>query len=285
MDCAAIDWTTDVVVGALARDEAIDPLALMFLLRCYAATDRDDLRHALEPALARGLERSARADAPDERARWLMLFAEAFDLSGDGRLPGAASELIAALRRDWGQSADVDRAAVSIEGCLAAAHLVDPHAVVPPAIDELERVVGSAYRVGGGLTGGSVADHVRLASALLTAYEVTARLPYSMLAEELLQFVRRTRWNGERGGFVEIGHDDLTSFVVNCDAARVFVRLAALHRTDDYRAHAVLAEGAAYDDEAARILNALEGCYRDFGIMSAAYGLALLAYDELKILE
>src|SRR5205814_10059393 len=138
--------------------------------------------------LAGGLERGARAGAGDERARWLMLFAEAFDLSEDGRLPGAAGELIAAIRRDWGRHTDIDHAAASIEGCLAAAHLLDPQVVVPPAIDELERVVGSAYRVGEGLTGGSVADHVRLASALLTAYEVTARLPYSMLAEELLQF-------------------------------------------------------------------------------------------------
>ena len=286
MDRAAIDWTTDVVVAALAREETIDPVALTFLLRRFAATDsdqlRDALRHVLEPALARGLERGALADAAGERARWLMLFAEAFDLSGDERLPGAASVLIAALRSDWGRNADVDRAAESVEGCLVAAHLVDRHAVVPAAIDELERVAGSAYRVGEGLSGGGVAGHVRLASALLTAYEITERLPYSMLAEELLQFVRRTSWNGELGRFVEPGHDDRSSFVVNCDAARVFVRLAALHRMEGYRARAVVAPGAAYDDEAARILNALTGCYQEFGIASAAYGLALMEWEDLQ---
>ena len=286
MDRAAVDWTTDAVVAALARDETIDPLALTFLLRRYAATDsdelRDELQGVLEPALARGLERGACADAPGERARWLMLFAEAVDFSEDGRLPGAASGLIAALRSDWGRSADVGHAAASVEGCLAAAHLVDPQSIVPAAIDELERVIGSAYRVGEGLSGRRIADHIRLASALLTAYGMTARLPYPMLAEELLQFVRRTKWNGELGRFVEPGHDDLSSFVVNCDAARVFVRLAALHRIDDYRASAVIAAGAAYDDDAARILNALNGCYRDFGIASAAYGLALMEWEALR---
>jgi hypothetical protein len=286
MDRAAIGWTTDVVVAALARDEPIDPLALTFLLRRYAATDsdqlRDDVRQVLEAALARGLERCRRADTAAERGRWLMLFAEAFDLSGDGRLPGAASDLIAALRHDWGRGVDVDRAAASVEGCLVAAHLVDPHAVVPPAIDELERIVGSAYRVGAGLAGGRVADHVRLASTLLTAYEITARLPYSMLAEELLQFIRRTRWNGERGRFVEAEQDDLSSFVVNCDAARVYVRLTALHRLDDYRARAVIAADAAYDEDAARILDALNGSYQDFGIMSAAYALALMEWLALR---
>jgi hypothetical protein len=289
MDLAALDWTTGVVVAAIARDEAIDPLALMFLLRIYAATGsdelRDDLRQVLEPALARGLERGGHAVAADERARWLMLVAEAFDLSEDGRLPDAASTLIAALRGDWGKTVDVDLAAASVEGCLVAAHLVDPHAIVPPAIDELERIVASAYHVGEGLTGGRVAEHVRLASTLLTAYEITARLPYSMLAEELLQFIRRTNWSGDCGRFVEGGNDDLPSFVVNCDAARVFVRLAALHRSTEYRAGAVLAAGAAYDEDAARILDGLDGRYQDFGIMSAAYGLALMAYEELKILE
>ena len=75
------------------------------------------------------------------------------------------------------------------------------------AIDQLERVVGGGYRPGDGLVArsatasrrrGSVADHVRGASALLTALELTGRLPYSMLAEELIAIAgrdpsRRTR--------------------------------------------------------------------------------------------
>ena len=66
---------------------------------------------------------------------------------------------------------------------------------MPAAIDELERVVGGSYRPGDGLVRdrdgirvrGSVGDHVRGASALLTAFELTGRLPYAMLAEELMQ--------------------------------------------------------------------------------------------------
>ncbi len=69
------------------------------------------------------------------------------------------------------------------------------------AIDQLERVVGGSYRPGEGLVRdldgvrarGSVDDHVRGASALLTAFEITGRLPYSMLAEELIAVAGRAR--------------------------------------------------------------------------------------------
>ena len=41
---------------------------------------------------------------------------------------------------------------------------------------------------------------------------------------------------------------------IHCEAARVLCRLAALHDDADYRRAAVIAEGADYRDEAARIL-------------------------------
>ena len=45
---------------------------------------------------------------------------------------------------------------------------------------------------------GGLTDHVRSASTLLTAYMLTARLPYAMLADELMQSVVRRSPSGER---------------------------------------------------------------------------------------
>ena len=66
----------------------------------------------------------------------------------------------------------------------------------PPAIDQLEHVVGGAYQPGAGRDASATRAHGTsaisgAASALLTAYAITGRLPYSMLAEELMQTARR----------------------------------------------------------------------------------------------
>jgi hypothetical protein len=81
MEGAALEQITGTVLAALAGGEAIDATALTFLLRRYGATDRPDLRGALEPALAAGLESQALARTVRERAAWLALFAEALTLS------------------------------------------------------------------------------------------------------------------------------------------------------------------------------------------------------------
>jgi hypothetical protein len=52
--------------------------------------------------------------------------------------------------------------------------------------------------------------------------------------------------------------------------------LAGLHHDEEYRAAAVLAEQADYARDAERILNAHASFYRDPGVSSAAYGLALV---------
>src|SRR6185436_11096557 len=92
---------------------------------------------------------------------------------------------------------------------------------------------------------GLLADHVRCASALLTAYWRTARLPYSMLAEELMQFARRTLWDERDWGFYDAPHGT-KPFALNCEAARIECRLAGLHGEDDYRKAAVIAVDADY---------------------------------------
>jgi uncharacterized protein YyaL (SSP411 family) len=155
---------------------------------------------------------------------------------------------------------------------------------VPDAVDELERIVAGAYRPGDGLAHaldepcgvrGRLVDHVWTSSALLAAYELTGRLPYPMLAEELMQFARQTLWDGEAGTFRDSSQDAQASFATNCHAARVLIRLSALHDRSDYRAAAVLASGADYRDDVTRILTAQRETYRQQGLTSAAYGLAL----------
>ena len=96
-----------------------------------------------------------------------------------------------------------------------------------------------------------------------------------MLAEELMQFVRQTLWDRHRGACCDSSQDAQTSFATNCHAARVLTRLSALHDRSDYRAAAVLASGADYRNDVTRILTAQRDTYRQQGLRSAAYGLAL----------
>jgi hypothetical protein len=247
-----------VLEGLLERPP--DAIALIFLLRHFAATDRDDVRETLGQTLTAALERYADEPSVAGRAAWLSLFRDAAALSDDERLPAAAGSLVASLRRDWRSKMSVADAADSIEACLHAADL-DPDgagALITAAIDELERVVGHSYGPGEGI--GDDADHVHAASALVTAYEVTGRLPYAMLAEELMQASKRTAVSGR-------------SFNIACDAARVFCRLAGLHDDADYRAAAILAPNADYRADASRILAELAPRARADG--AAMYGLAL----------
>jgi GNAT superfamily N-acetyltransferase len=281
----AIEWLIARILDALARDYAVGPLALTLLLRRYCTTDRAELADALGPALAAAAAREFDNPVPAD-ADWLPLFVESAAVSDDARLRGAGERLIAALRRQWGARGEVGPAAWSIGACLMAADLVDPRELIPAAIDELERIVGAAYRPGVGLGNlvcmpeavrGLLGDHVRAASALLTAHERTGRLPYAMLAEELMQFVLRTSWDRYEDGFVDRKGGDACnkSLLLNCEAARVLMRLAALHGTPAYRDAAVLAPGVDYAEDAARVLVAFEPEFRDHGVNAAVYGIAL----------
>ena len=270
---AELDAITTRVLAALVHEEhvdAVDAGSLTFLLRQYLSTDRQDLRDALGTALAGALEHAASEPSAGGRAAWVMLFAEVAAIAEDDRIVAAVGELVASLRAEWPASRGVDEGAAAVEACLVASRLLDPQELVPPAIDQLEHVVGGAYQPGAGVRGG-LANQVRAASALLTAFEITGRLPYSMLAEELMQSARR----------VDPSHASRSVFVVHCDAARVFCRLAALHDDAAYRKAAVTLSDADYRGDAARILAAQSTSVVDAPpAHAAAYGLALL--DLLK---
>jgi uncharacterized protein YyaL (SSP411 family) len=223
-----------------------------------------------------------------------VLFSDALVLSTDDRVSDTAASLAGVLRGDWGRSFDVAPSAVSVDACLVASRALDLGPLVQEAIDELERLVGAAYRPGQGLAprgdpragaGGGLADHVALSSALLNGYEVSGRLPYSMLAEELMQFARRTLWNDDADSFADEQLDGADTFRLNCDAVRVLCGLAALHADDAYRGAAVIRADATYEGDAARILSAQEPMARRSTASGGAYGLALQAWLRLQGIE
>jgi hypothetical protein len=267
LSAAAIDAIVDHIDAQLlaAFDAGAPPTAsgVSFLLRRYAT--RESYRGAgrLGLALAESLSIAAGAVSTPDRAAWLIAFADASSVSSDDRLPSAIGALAAALMDEWCGDADLLTRAVSIDACLRAV----PHdaALAPRAVDELEHLVGSAYRPGTPI-GGAV-EHVSVASALLTAFHLSARLPYAMLAEELMQTLKRRAWDDAAGRFV-------APFDVNCEAARVLVRLSALHCRSDYRAAAVLTD-ADYGRDADLLLAALAPD-SPAGLGAAAYGVALL---------
>lgn len=264
---AELAAVTARVVEALAQEDAVDAAALTLLLRQYLRTDREDLRDALGDALARALSAAAAEPTVIGRAEWLTLFVEATAVADDERILAAAGELVGSLRAAWPAETQVAEAAASAEACLRAADVFDPSELVQAAIDHLEHVVGGAYSPGRGVRG-SLDDHVRAASALLTAFEITGRLPYSMLAEELILIARREP-------------SDRAGLAVHCGAARVLCRLAALHDDPEYRGAAIIAADADYRADASRILAAQSPrALAAAPALAAVYGLALL--DLLK---
>ena len=261
---------------AAASEDAVDAAVPALLLRRYLAAGGESLQDTLGLALARALALAGSDPAVVGRAAWLTLLVEATAVADDQRIVPAAVALIAGLQAAWPALTRIDELAASVEACLRAAEIVDPGGLVQDAIDHLERVIGGSYRPGDGLVRErdgirvrcGIDDHVRGASALLTAFELTGRLPYAMLAEELIAIARR---EPEASG----------ELVIRCELARVLCRLAALHDDPGYRGAAVIATGADYRAEASRVLSA-ESARARAGTPSAAaaYGLALL--DLLK---
>ena len=273
MEDPRIAELTHVAARAAAAVEAGEPadaFVATFLLRHYLGPDSAQLRDVLGLALAQALAYAEDDPTVLGRAAWLNLLVEAAAVADDERIAPAVERLLASLQAEWPGLARIDELSASVEACLRAAPALDSRALVQDAIDHLERAIGGAYRPGEGLLrdrGGirarcDTADHVRGASALLTAFELTGRLPYSMLAEELIAIAGR-----EASG---------AGVVIACEAARVLCRLARLHDDPDYRGAAVIATGADYRAEASRMLSAQSAHARSGSTsLAAAYGLAL----------
>ncbi len=257
---AARDVVTNVVLQALRRGESPTADALRLLLRTYAVTGREDLREAIEPALGHALEIAA--DSSSALAvGWLMLFAEAADASDDPRLREVASNLASKVRMNWNGKRPIAVIAASIDAYLRALPLV-AEALAQPPIDELERLVAASYEPGRGI-GDAMEQEISVASALLTAFAATDRVPYAMLAEELLRHARGALSNVKA-----------LPFVSACAAAAVLSRMAALHQRADYRRVAVVAPDADYGADASVILEQIADDAPHYGLSAAAYGLA-----------
>lgn len=234
----SLDWIADALTVALAGGAAT-PSGVLFLLRKYSASSRDDTRAAIEAGLTYGLNTISLDHDPRRRCQWLGVFAEAAAVSDDERLVDSV------------------------------------HAQLAPTIEGLEQLVRSEYEPGEGVVGAPLGDQLGSAIAFLTAFELTGRLPYSMLAEELLQTARRRWWNGQRGGFDG-------SFAANAAAVQICCRLAALHRDPEYAARVAVAPHAAYVDDAARILAGLEPIAHENIADVAEYGMALVDWFALR---
>jgi hypothetical protein len=287
-----IDRLADAALTSVTSLSGPSPAMITLLLRRYVATGREDLRDAVGAALARAMHDASCTADRDERSEWLALLLEAVAFSEDARLRATSDAIAQALTRGWPGAGAVRSGMRSVEVVLAAsAAMQDPAdglAWIAAAIDEMERIVGLAYTPGSGIAGevasgfgrtpGSLGDHAGAASTLLTAFAMTGRLPYGMLADELMQFARRQWWDDGGGTFIG------SSVSAQCDAARVYVRLEMLHRDEDYRQAAILAE-AHYAADAERTLSALLPASETLGEAAGVYGLALLELFALRDLK
>jgi len=232
-----IEWARTQVLGQPAA--SLDPDTLRFLLRHYVAEGDPLVRDRVEAGLTAGLDLAARHSDPCRRLQWVRLLGEAAVLSDDPRL----------------------REAVVRE--------------LPGAIEGLETRVRRTYEPGEGLSGEPCAAQLACASALLDAFDLSGRLPYAMLADELLQFARRTWWNDGSGAY---GAD----CEVNGVALGVTCRLIALHADPEYRSVAVLPPGGVYRGDAARLAGGLGQRLAEQPHAAGPCGAALLAWFALE---
>jgi hypothetical protein len=253
-------------VAATAMSGDPDPFVLRLLLTRYRATGDERLFDVLGAALARGIDRCAIERDAGERSAWLVTLAAATAISDDEMLAAAIRTLLESLSQMATPS--------SIDASLSGAAAISDNERLPSIVDNLERTVARAYEPGDGVLLDAsdrfaAVDQVEAASALLTAYDITRRLPYSMLAEELMQTVR-----AHGAGPPNVREAS--------QAAEVLCRLAALHRDESYRAAAVVAPDADYRADAERMIAGCETDSFDSPRVAAMFGLALARWLDLQ---
>jgi hypothetical protein len=272
VDAAVLDGIVLCIVQALQAGERVEPAALQLLVRQYAATGREDLGAALAWALTTALD-----ERDTDPAAVLALCADAARVSDDDRLARTAAELARSIRASWGEGRRLAEAMRGIDACLRGAEVAREPGLIQGAVDELERLVSRDYEPGDGLADGGLADQLWGAAALLTGYEMTGRLPYAMLADELARVARTRWWRREDGLFEDAG-----LFTENCEAASLCCRLASLYADADYCEAAVRAPDADYAADAGRLLAAQAAAARARGARAAVYGLALGEWLALR---
>lgn len=173
-----------------------------------------------------------------------------------------------------------------VNGLMARAYLAAGEVLGEPALSEfaiqsLDRLLVLTYRPGEGVAHyhdpdrevrGLLGDQIRMAAALVDAHLASGRAVYLDLAQELVLYATRTLWDERAGGFADraaepdaIGllRTPLTPFVLNCEAARLLARLAAVTEDESFRARAM------------RTLDAIRPAARSQGLLAASYALAV----------
>lgn len=234
---AAIDQAR---LSLLARDPVeFDPREVRFLLHeCTRLTDAS-LRTAVERGLTRALPAAHADPDPWRRIAWVRLLADAVVFSDDDRLDAGT------------------------------------RAALPAAVDLLESRIRQAYEPGDGLPGLTCLEQLRAAGALLDAYALTGRLPYGMLAEELLRHARGQWWREETALF-----DD--SLPATCAGLAAAVQLAALHADPDYVTAVVSGPGWDIRADARRMASAIAGGIAHSPEAAAAAGPGLSEWFALE---
>jgi uncharacterized protein YyaL (SSP411 family) len=171
----------------------------------------------------------------------------------------------------------VDRNAMMISALVRAAALFDDVWLRDLALNAIESVIVPVYKPGEGVghvatadreeqsVRGLLSDQIHAAAALVWAHAATGRLPYSMLAAELVQFALRTMWDEANGCFRDrVAEDDpVAPFELNCHAAQVLDRLG------------VLTGEVLYQHRAQDVLSAFAAEFRRHDLFGASYALAV----------
>lgn len=237
MNRSAIEWARHAVVAADPRDHS--PEAVLFLLREYVSGGASAVRDAAEQGLTNSLEMGLADTDPCRRMQRLHVLSKAAAISDDERL------------RD---------------------RLAD---ALPSAVDALETRVRRAYEPGEGLLDETCGAQLRCTSALLAAFDLSGRLPYAMLAEELLQQARTRWWNDDCATYDAVFED-------SCVALRVLCELVRLHADPTYRAAATLTPGSCCADDARRLAAVLIGLSLEHPQRAGYFGCALLEWFALE---
>ena len=177
----------------------------------------------------------------------------------------------------------VDATATMASAYVLGATVLADRSLLEFAATAVDRVVMETYERGGGvghtLNGppvrGLLGDHVSASAALLDLYEACGQAVYLDMPQELMAYCRQEMWD-EGAGFrdrirggpaqpppIGLLREPHRPFQLNCDAAVVLGRLAALTEEEDYHADAL------------RVLASQRSVYQSHGLDGAGYVLAL----------
>lgn len=276
----------------------------------------DESREVIEAALGRAIAARSRAleagsGAPSDAVEWLSVFVRVAELSTDPRVAAIVADLVAHVRLAWMNDAVAGQAR-AVSSCLGAVACLNTLAaretgaasdsddvaafataareLLQACLDRLETLVHRAYQPGAGMRTSLDEDdltaesdlfaQMATADALLCAYAATRRVPYAMLAEEIVLVARRRWWQDTEGGF-GAGGGTMTGpdVAANSLAVRILCRLARLASDAEWRASSDSDVSYRYDAERT-LLRLGPMAERAGSALRADYALALVEWLE-----